>query len=128
MINQRSRSDLEISRSNKLTFKLQRTANEYAAKRRIYKRPDQQKYTLSRHKVNFHVVRSALQNSACLSRTVIRLSLRPIADSDLTPTDSACPILSPKKQLWDLPERRESFTSCSAEVKKPRLLIPQDTQ
>ena len=35
--------------SNKLTFKLQRTANEYAAKRRIYKRPDQQKYTLSRH-------------------------------------------------------------------------------
>ena len=34
---------------SKLTFKSQRTANEYAAKRRIYKRPDQQKYTLSRH-------------------------------------------------------------------------------
>ena len=34
---------------HELTFKLQRTANEYAAKRRIYKRPDQQKYTLSRH-------------------------------------------------------------------------------
>ena len=33
----------------KLTFKLQRTTNKYAAKRRIYKRPDQQKYTLSRH-------------------------------------------------------------------------------
>ena len=31
------------------TFKLQRTAKEYAAKRRIFKRPDQQKYTLSRH-------------------------------------------------------------------------------
>ena len=29
--------------SNQLTFKLQRTANEYATKRRIYKRPDQQK-------------------------------------------------------------------------------------
>ena len=29
----------------KLTFKLQRTANEYAAKSGIYKRPDQQKYT-----------------------------------------------------------------------------------
>ena len=35
--------------SNKLTSKLQRTANEYAAKRRIYERPDQQKYTLSGH-------------------------------------------------------------------------------
>ena len=35
--------------SNLLTFKPQMTANEYAAKRRIYKRPDQQKYTLSRH-------------------------------------------------------------------------------
>ena len=29
----------------KLTFKLQRTASEYAAKRSTYKRPDQQKYT-----------------------------------------------------------------------------------
>ena len=35
--------------SKKLTFKLQRTVNEYAAKRRIYKRPGQQKYTVSRH-------------------------------------------------------------------------------
>ena len=35
--------------SNQLTFKPQMTANQYAAKRRIYKRPDQQKYTLSRH-------------------------------------------------------------------------------
>ena len=69
MINQTTRNDHEISRSNKLTFKLQRTANEYAAKRRIGKRPDRQKYTLSRHKVNFHVVRSALQNSVCLSRS-----------------------------------------------------------
>ena len=33
----------------KLTFKMQRTANEYAAKSKIYKRPDQQIYTLSRH-------------------------------------------------------------------------------
>ena len=35
--------------SNQLTFKPQMTANQYAAKRRIYKRPDQQKYTQSRH-------------------------------------------------------------------------------
>ena len=35
-----------------LTFKLQRTANEYAAKRRIYKRLDQQTYTLSNAPVN----------------------------------------------------------------------------
>ena len=35
--------------SHKLTFKLQRTANEYAAKPWIYKRPDQQNHTLSRH-------------------------------------------------------------------------------
>ena len=34
---------------SKLAFKLQRTANEYAAKRSIYKIPYQQKYTLSRH-------------------------------------------------------------------------------
>ena len=87
---------------------MQRTENEYAANLRIYKRPEQQKYTLSRHiesyyvkinyvrhqhdteknknrtvlrlssvfvvfgvvlmsrVVNFHVVRSALQNSVCL--------------------------------------------------------------
>ena len=32
-----------------MTFKLQRTANEYAAKCRIDRRPYQQKYTLSRH-------------------------------------------------------------------------------
>ena len=50
----------------KWTFKLQRTADEYTAKCRVYKRPDQQKYTLSSSfgvvlmscKVNFHVVRS----------------------------------------------------------------------
>ena len=35
--------------SHILTFKLQRTANEYAAKPWIYKRPDQQNHTLSRH-------------------------------------------------------------------------------
>ena len=35
--------------SNQLKFKPQMTANQYATKRRIYKRPDQQKYTLSRH-------------------------------------------------------------------------------
>ena len=104
--------DLRLQKiSNKLTSKPQRTANQYAAKRRIYKRPDQKKYTLSRHtefckadrttwkltfrdkpqkgrnsclrlrprsvfgsfcvvlmscKVNFYVVRSALQNSVCL--------------------------------------------------------------
>ena len=40
---------------NKLTFKLWRAANEYAAKNRIYKRPDQQKYTLSRHKAKLIV-------------------------------------------------------------------------
>ena len=32
-----------------LAFKLQRTTNECPAKRRIYKRPDQPKYTQSRH-------------------------------------------------------------------------------
>ena len=36
-------------KGKKLTFKLQRTTDEYAAKCRIYIRPDQQKYTLSRH-------------------------------------------------------------------------------
>ena len=35
-----------------LWFKLWRAANEYAAKHRIYKRPDKQKYTLSRHKAD----------------------------------------------------------------------------
>ena len=30
--------------------------------------------------------------------------------------DFACLILSPKKQLWDIPERRESFTWSSAQV------------
>jgi len=51
---------------------------------------------------------------------VIWLSLRQIADSDRRPTDFACPILSPKKQLWDIPKRRESFTSRSAEVTRNR--------
>ena len=32
-----------------MTFKLQGTANENAAERSIYRRPDHQKYTLSRH-------------------------------------------------------------------------------
>ena len=43
--------DIDFRQTNyyKLTFKLQRTANEYAAKSKIYKRPDQQIYTLSRH-------------------------------------------------------------------------------
>ena len=48
---------------------------------------------------------------------VIRPSLRQIADSDRRPSDFVRPILSPKKQLWDIPGRRESFTSRSAEVK-----------
>ena len=41
-------------------FKLQRTANECAAKRWIYKRPDQQKYTInssSTPAINFLTVR-----------------------------------------------------------------------
>ena len=46
----RSIKDLRPQKiSNQLTFKPQMTANQYAAKRRIYKRPDQQKYTLSRN-------------------------------------------------------------------------------
>ena len=44
----------------KLTFKLQRTANECAAKRWIYKRPNRQKYTIissSTPAINFLTVR-----------------------------------------------------------------------
>ena len=69
--------------SNKLTFKLQRTANEYAAKRRRRAEEPQKgrnsclrltprpvfgsfSIVLMSSKVNFHVVRSALQNSLCL--------------------------------------------------------------
>ena len=33
---------------------------------------------------------------------LIPLSLRQIADSSRKRTDFACPILSPKKQLWDI--------------------------
>ena len=40
---------LFLQEIHKLTFKLQRTANENAAERSIYRRPDHQKYTLSRH-------------------------------------------------------------------------------
>ena len=116
----------------KLTFKVQRTANEYAPKRGIYKRPDQQKYTLSRHtefckadratavdscftlfrrkgrnrclmlrprsvfgsfgvvlmscKVNFHVVRSALQNLVCLLKLLQVQSPRKIFCHSNIPT------------------------------------------
>ena len=69
--------------SNKLTFKLQRAANEYAAKRRRRAEEPQKgrnsclrltpgsvfdsfSIGLMSSKVNFHVVRSALQNSVCL--------------------------------------------------------------
>ena len=34
---------------------MQRTENEYAANLRIYKRPEQQKYTLSRHIESYYV-------------------------------------------------------------------------
>ena len=47
----------------------------------------------------------------------ILLSFRQITDSDRKLMDLACSILSPKKQLWDIPERCESFTWCSAQVK-----------
>ena len=40
---QRDRDFVNFELLNKLTFKLQRTANEYAAKRWIYRGPDQQK-------------------------------------------------------------------------------------
>ena len=42
-------NSINLYKTKKLRFKLQRTANDYAVKRRIYKRPDQEKYTLSRH-------------------------------------------------------------------------------
>ena len=49
-----------------MTFKLQRTANEYAAKCRIDRRPEQQKYTLSRHtefcKADRTTLKSTLQD------------------------------------------------------------------
>ena len=48
---------------------------------------------------------------------LIRFSLRQIAEKNQRPTDFACPILSQKCQLWYIPERHESFTSRSAEVK-----------
>ena len=52
---------------------------------------------------------------------VIRPSLRHIADPDRRPSDFACPILSQKKQLWDIPGRRECFTSRSAEVSRSKI-------
>ena len=55
--------------------------------------------------------------SRCLKQ--IPLSFRQITDSDQKLMEFAHPILSPKKQLWDIPERRESFTSRSAEVISP---------
>ena len=51
---------------------------------------------------------------------VIRLSLRQIADSDRRPTDFARPILSPKKQLWDIAKRCEAYTLRSSEVTRNR--------
>ena len=51
----------------KLTFKVQRAANEYAAKRGIYKRPDQQKYTLSRH-TEFCKADRATAVDSCLAK------------------------------------------------------------
>ena len=41
---------------------------------------------------------------------LIRLLLCQIADSNRKHTDFASPILCPKKHLWDISERRESFT------------------
>ena len=41
---------------------------------------------------------------------LIPLLLCQIAESNRKHTDFACPLLCPKKQLWDIPERRESFT------------------
>ena len=46
--------------------KLQRTVNEYAVKCRIYERPDQPKYTLSRHTES-----SEFSNSVCLRLIII---------------------------------------------------------
>ena len=53
-----------------MAFKLQRTAKEYAAKRRIHKRPDQQKYTLSRriHCVYFYVNADMAQRERARAR------------------------------------------------------------
>ena len=59
-----------------MTFKLQRIANKYTAKRRINKRPDQQKYTLSR--------RSDTLNSAKL--IVLRKELT-LQDINTTPKE-----------------------------------------
>ena len=53
---------------------------------------------------------------------LISLSISQIADSNRKLTDFVCPILSQKKQLWDMPERRESFTWRSAQVISSRNL------
>ena len=52
---------------------------------------------------------------------VIRPSLRQIADPDRRPSDFACPTLSQKKQLWDIPGRRGCFTSRSTEVSRSKI-------
>ena len=45
---------------------------------------------------------------------LIWLSLGQKAEWNQKPTDFACPILSQEKQLWDIPEHRESLTLYSA--------------
>ena len=47
---------------------------------------------------------------------LILLLFRQIVEENRKPTDFACPVLFTKKQLWDIPERREPFNSRSAEV------------
>ena len=56
---------------------------------------------------------------------VIRLSLHQIADPDRRPLTLPAQPCPPKKQLWDIPERRESFTSRSAEVTRTMLSFNQ---
>ena len=50
----------------------------------------------------------------CLKQ--IPLSFRQITNSDQKLMEFAHPILSPKKQLWDIPKHCESFMWCSAQV------------
>ena len=54
----------------KMTFKLQRTPNQYAAKCRIDRRPYQQKYTLSRHTDLFCKASSTRWCSVCTNNRV----------------------------------------------------------
>ena len=53
----------------------------------------------------------------CLKQ--IPLSFRQITDSDQKLMEFARPILSLKKQLWDIPKHCEYFTWCYAQVKTP---------